>query len=99
MALNCFVVPLEMDGFAGVTAIDTNSAGPTIKVVLLVTPAVLALIWDVPCPTPVASPPAVRVATAGLDETHVTEKVRFCVLPSEYVPVAVNRSVVPLAID
>ena len=77
MALNCFVVPLAMDGFAGVTAIDTSTAGPTVKVVLEVIPAELALICDVPCATPAATPPAVMVATGVLDETHVTEWVRF----------------------
>ena len=73
MALNCFVLPLATDGFTGVTAIDTNTAGPTVKVVLAVIPAELALIWDVPWATPVATPPAVMVATAVLDETHVAE--------------------------
>jgi hypothetical protein len=73
VALNCFAAPLAMDGFTGVTAIDTNTAGPTVKVVLAVIPAELALIWDVPCATPLATPAAVMVATAVLDETHVAE--------------------------
>ena len=62
--MNCCVVPLGIDGFAGVTAIDTGVAGATVKVVLPVTPAELALIWEVPCAAPVARPPAVMVATA-----------------------------------
>jgi hypothetical protein len=43
MALNCCVAPLGIEGFAGVTAIDTSVAGVTASVtVLLVTlPAVL----------------------------------------------------------
>ena len=41
-------VPTLTDWFAGVTAIDTNTACPTVKVVLPVAPAELALIWDVP---------------------------------------------------
>jgi len=73
VALNCFVLPLATDGFTGVTAIDTNTGGPTVKIVLAVIPAELALIWDVPCATPVATPRAVMVATAVLDETHVAE--------------------------
>ncbi len=81
------------------TAIDTNTAGPTVRVVLPVTPAKLALISEVPWAAALASPPAVMVATAVFDESHVAELVRFWVLPSEYVPVAVNCCEVPLAID
>ena len=99
VAWNCWVVPLAIDGFAGVMAIDVNAGAPTVRVVLPVIPAVVALIVEVPCATAVASPPAVTDATPVLDETHVAEKVRFCVLPSEYVPVAVNCCVAPLAID
>ncbi len=58
MAVNCCEVPLAIDGFAGVSAIDTNTAEPTVKVVLPVTPAEVALIWELPCVTPVARPPA-----------------------------------------
>ena len=32
VAVNCCVVPFGIDGFAGVTAIDTRVAGPTVKV-------------------------------------------------------------------
>jgi len=50
-----------------------------------------------PEPTLVARPfePVVLliVATVVTDEVHVTEVVMFCVLLSEYVPVAVNCSV------
>jgi hypothetical protein len=35
------------------------------------------------------------VATAGAAELQTTELVMFCVLPSEYVPVAVNCSFIP----
>ena len=41
-------------------------------------------------PTPVARPAAVMVATEGVAEAQVTWLVRFCVEPSEKVPVAVN---------
>ena len=44
----------------------------------------------VPADTPEASPLALIVATAGVDEFQFTWLVMFCVLPSEYVPVAVN---------
>ena len=76
MALNCRILPWAIVGFAGVTAIDTNAAGPTVKVVLPVTALEVALIWDEPWATPVASPPAVTVATAVFDDAQVTELVR-----------------------
>ena len=55
-----------------------------------VTPPCAALMFVVPAPTPVAKPDALTVAAAEFDEDHVTELVRFCVLPSLKVPVAVN---------
>jgi len=49
---------------------------------LLILP-MLALIWEVPVPTPVARPVlAPIVATEVFDEAHVTLEVRFCVLLS-----------------
>ena len=54
---------------------------------------------DVPVVIPVASPAAVIVATDVVDEVQVTWLVRFCMLESEYVPVAVNCCVPPCAID
>ena len=77
VALNCRILPWAIVGFAGVTAIDTNAAGPTVKVVLPVTALEVALIWDEPWATPVASPPAVMVATAVFDDAQVAELVRF----------------------
>jgi hypothetical protein len=38
----------------------------------------------------VARPLALIVAVAGLEEVQIADVVRFCVLPSESVPVAVN---------
>jgi hypothetical protein len=90
---------LGIDGFAGVTAIDSSAAGPTVNAVLPVIPPELALIWEVPCAAPLARPAALIVATLVFDEVRVAELVRFWVLPSEYVPVAVNCWVVPLGID
>src|SRR5208283_5006973 len=39
------------------------------------------------------------VATEGADEVQVADEVRFCLLPSLKVPVAVNCCWVPAAID
>src|SRR5262244_1801390 len=52
-----------------------------------------------PGPTPIARPEALIVATAGKSDVHITELVRFrVVVPSLYVPVAMNCSVPPTAI-
>ena len=53
-------------------------------------PLCAALIVVVPVPAPVAKPDALTVATAEFEDNQVTEFVRFCVLPSLKVPVAVN---------
>ena len=52
-----------------------------------------------PAATPVATPAALIVAVAVVVEVQVTVPVRFCVLLSLYVPVAVYCCVAPLAID
>ena len=52
-----------------------------------------------PFPTPLAKPVLLTVATEVFEELQVTEFVRFCVLPSLYLPVAVNCCVPPFAID
>src|SRR5438270_749135 len=86
-----------MLGLAGVTAIEVNAAAATRRSSDLVTPLKVALIVEVPVPTPVARPAVVMVATVVVAEAHVTELVRFCVELSVNVPVAVNCCVVPLA--
>jgi hypothetical protein len=53
----------------------------------------------VPAATPVANPLAVIVTTPVVCELQVTELVKFCVELSENVPVAVNCSVLPFAIE
>ncbi len=82
-----------MVGFAGVTAIEVNSTGAacTVRVCAgLVTPPFDALIWVVPADTEVARPAAFIVATPVALDDQVAEDVISAVLPSEYVPVAVN---------
>jgi len=86
-----------MEGFAGVTAMDTKVAAVTLRVVLPEMAPEVALIVVVPTPAPDAKPAAVMVATAGVEEFHVTLAVRFCVLLSEKTPVAENCCVAPLA--
>ena len=93
------VVPSANDALAGVTASDTSTACPTFKVAVAVIEPDVAVIVALPTPAPVATPPATIVATPVADELQLTDPVRFCVLPSLYVPVAVNCSVVPFAIE
>jgi hypothetical protein len=81
VAVNCCVLSAIIEGFAGVTAIDT-STGATVRVVDPIIPLIVALIVEVPNATPVAKPPEVIVATPGADELQLATLVRFCVLPS-----------------
>jgi len=99
VAVNCSVVPFAIEGFAGVNAIDTNVAAVTVSVSAgLVTPFSDAVICEVPTAIPLAKPAELIVATLVVPELHVTLAVKFCVLLSVYVPVAVNCCVVPFAI-
>ena len=87
-----------MLGVVGVTSRDTSVAGVTVRVV---DPAMLpdaAVIVVDPAAT-AAADPLLMVATPVLDELHVTEAVKSCVVLSENVPVAVNCCVVPLATE
>ena len=56
VAVNCSDVPNAIDGFAGLTAIDTRTAAVTVRVVLPLTEPEVAEMVAVPVPTPVASP-------------------------------------------
>src|SRR5207237_3223347 len=60
------------------------------------TPLSAAEMFAAPAETAVARPFELIVATPVLDEPHPTCVVRFCELPSEYVPVAVNCCVAPV---
>ena len=53
----------------------------------------------VPVATAVASPPVEMVATLVVTELQLAVPVKFCVELSEKVPVAVNCSVAPFAIE
>ena len=97
--MNCCVEPFTIDGFAGVTPIDVSVAAVTVRTVEPLTLPKVALIVEVPVPTPLAKPPAVIVATLVVADAHVTLVVMFCVVESLYVPVAVNCRVKPFAID
>jgi hypothetical protein len=67
----------------------------TVRVVDPLTLADAAEIVVVPGAMPLARPAPLMVATELFEEFQLTELVRFCVLPSLYVPVAVNCCVAP----
>lgn len=70
---------------------DCSTAAVTVRMIEFdVIPPCAALIFVVPAPVPAARPVALTVATAEFEEDQVTELMRFCVLPSLNVPVAVN---------
>ena len=99
VAVNCSVSPLAIEGFAGVTLIDESVAAVTVSVVEPVIAPETALMVVDPAPTAEARPAAEIVAAPVFVELQVAEAVRFWVLPSLKVPVAVNCSVSPLAIE
>ena len=90
VAANCCVAPLAIDGFAGVTAIDCSVAAVTVSKVEPLMDDDFAVIVEVPTPAALARPAALIVAVVVVPELHVTVLVRFCVVPSLNVPVAVN---------
>ena len=83
---------------AGVTAIEDNvTAAVTVRVAVPVFPPKAAVIVAFPAALPVASPLLTIVAVVVLDELQVTWVVIVWVVPSEYVPLAVNCWVAPAA--
>ncbi len=92
-----------MDGLAGFTVIETSATMLTVRVVEAAMEPDVAEMLELPVATLVAKPwlPAtlLMVATEPSAESHWTEPVMFCVLPSVKVPVAANCSVVPRAMD
>jgi hypothetical protein len=99
MAVNCCVLPRLIEGFAGVTAMDASTGCVTVSVAVPVILLIVAPMVELPAITLVAKPPPVIVATLEGNELHITILVKFCMLPSLYVPVAVNCCVVPAAIE
>ena len=94
-AVNCLVFPAGTLGLAGVTAIEDRVAGVTVMVVF---PAILpeaAVMVAVPATTAVASPVLLTVVTEVFEEAQVTCLVISWVVPSEYLPEAVNCLVLP----
>jgi hypothetical protein len=79
VAVNCFVVPFAIEGFAGVTAIETRVAEVTVSTVdPLTVPEVAMIVLD-PAAFAVAIPPVVIVAALVFWDCQLTEPVRFFV--------------------
>ena len=77
------MLPFEIEGLVGVTAIDFSVAAVTANTSAgEVTPVRLAVMLLVPVPTPVAMPAALIVATVVVPELHVTWLVMFAVVVS-----------------
>lgn len=89
-----------MEALLGVTAMEERVAPVVVR---RVEPAIVpevAVIVVVPfCVVLLANPLDAIVAILVLEELQLTEVVIFAVLPSVYVPVAVNCSVAPARID
>ena len=85
--MNCCVVPVAMDAFAGVTEIETSAGAMVILNDPLAAP-IFAVIEQVPAAFAVSMPPLDTVATVLSDEAHVAELVRSCDVPVLYAPVA-----------
>jgi len=99
VAKNCCVVPATIEGFVGAIAIDCNVAAVTVRTVEPEIDDDVAVMVELPTPAPTASPDELIVAVVGVPEVQITLDVRFCVVPSLNVPVAVNCCVAPLVID
>jgi hypothetical protein len=102
VAVNCSLSPSGSVELMGVTAIDTRVAAVTVSGAEPETLPSAALTVVEPCMAADARPfdPAALLidATDGVPELQVTCEVRFCLVPSLYVPVAVNCWVSPFGI-
>jgi len=96
VAANCFVAPMGMLEFAGVTAMDTSVAAETVTDAVPLMPPELAVSVMLPAAIAVATPELLTASEFGADEDHVSE-VSNCVLPSSNAPVALNDCSVPMA--
>ena len=76
----------------GETAIEVTvtAAGVTVSAAIAVNPFAAAVMVVVPAATPIASPAELTVATAVLDEVHVTPEVSVPVVLLLKVALAVN---------
>src|SRR2546423_13066942 len=97
--MNCCAAPKGAETDEGLIAIDTKAGAVTVKMAEPLTGLAVAAIAVVPCPRLVARPVLLMVAVPIADDVQIAEVDKSWVLPSVYVPVAVNCCVFPWAID
>lgn len=90
VALKLAVVFVAMDAVGGATAMDTIAAGATVSKVVPVTFPNAADTVVGPCVLVEARPAAEMLAAVVFELLHVAEAVKSFVLPSLYLPVALN---------
>ena len=92
VTVNCWVEPTTIVELAGVIVMEVNVTGAVIvrTATLLVTLLSIAVTLALPAPTADVRPLEPIVATPVFPDIQPTVPVRFCVLASLYVPVAVN---------
>ena len=84
MAVSCWVKPMAIDGFDGVTAIDSKVVSVVVIVVCPLTPSNEALIIVEPLFTPLTNPELLTMATDVVSELHASiEDVISTEVPSE----------------
>ena len=94
------MVPFAIDELVAVALIDCSVAAVTVSAELFeVNPFCVAVMLVEPMAVPVARPVALMLATVGLELAQMDAFVRSWVLPSLKVPVALNCTLVPLAIE
>lgn len=89
LAAYCWVVPTGMDAADGATVSETSDGGATVSKDDAEMELELAVMVAVPIAFALANPAVVTLTTL-LEELHVTDPVRSCVLPLVYVPTASN---------
>lgn len=99
VAVNCADIPSGTDELAGVTAIEFNTAEVTVSTVDPLTAPNVAVIVVDPTAALEARPVLLMGATVPLEVVQVAVPVRSEVVPSEYVPVAVNCWFVPRGME
>ena len=102
VAANCNVVPGAIEGAGGVIAMDCKTALVTVTLALEEMLPEVAVTVEEPKPMAMASPAvpfALMPTIEGFADTHCTEAVTSCLLPSVKVPVADNCRVVPSGRD
>ncbi len=97
VAVNCCVCPAARVAEEGLMVMVVTTALVTVAVVVVVTLPAAAVMVVVPVWAATRLPVALTEAVEVEELDHVTELVRFCVLPSVKVPVAVSCWLVPAA--